>query len=79
MDISHKVQDNHTTSTDPKNLGNKESPREDVRITLRRGNKIVIRGRWKEGTGWIRVEVRRGNDGGLWVLGEGREGWENRN
>ena len=38
-------------STDLKKLGNKEVSREDVRISLRRGNKIVIRGRWRELTG----------------------------
>ena len=33
--------------TDPKNLNKKESPRKDVWISLRRGNKTVIGGRWK--------------------------------
>ena len=38
-------------STDPKKLSNKEGPREDARISLRRGNKTEIGGGWREGTG----------------------------
>ena len=42
-------------STDPKELNNKEGPREDARLSLRRENKIVvIGGRWEERTGWGR-------------------------
>jgi hypothetical protein len=38
-------------SKDPRKLNKKEGPSEDAWISLRRGNKIVIRGRWREGTG----------------------------
>jgi hypothetical protein len=38
-------------STDQKKLNKKEGPRKEAGIALRRGNKIVIRGRWKKGTG----------------------------
>lgn len=34
-------------STDSKKLGNKEGPRDNVLISLRRGGKIVIGGRWE--------------------------------
>ena len=41
-------------STDTKKLNKKEGPVKNVRISLRRGNKIVIGGRWREETGWER-------------------------
>jgi hypothetical protein len=41
-------------STDPKKLNKKKSPSENAQISLRMGNKIIIRERWKEGTGWER-------------------------
>jgi hypothetical protein len=37
-------------STDLKKLNKKESTNDDAWISLRRGNKIVKSGRWKEGT-----------------------------
>jgi hypothetical protein len=40
--------------TDPKKLGNMEGPREDMQISLRRGNRTTIRGRRREGTQWER-------------------------
>jgi hypothetical protein len=40
--------------TDPKTLSKKEGPSKDVRISLRRGNKIVRGGRGREETGWER-------------------------
>ena len=40
--------------TDPKKLSNKEDPMEDSLISLRRGNRIFIRHRWREVTGWER-------------------------
>jgi hypothetical protein len=61
-------------STDPKKLSNSEGPREDVWISLRRGNKIVIWSGWRERTGWERgygEEWRRGE----WRVG--RAGEEN--
>jgi hypothetical protein len=39
-------------STDPKKLNNNEGPSEDAWTSLRMGNKIVIGGRWGEGSGW---------------------------
>ena len=38
-------------STDQKKLNKKEGPSKDARISLRRENKIVIGGRWREETG----------------------------
>jgi hypothetical protein len=38
-------------STDPKKQNKKEGLSENAWISLRRGNKIVIRGKWMEGTG----------------------------
>jgi hypothetical protein len=35
-------------STDPKKLNKKEGTSEDVGLSLRRKNEIVIRGRWRE-------------------------------
>jgi hypothetical protein len=41
-------------STDPQKLNKKEGTSKDARISLRRGNKIIIRGRWRERTWWER-------------------------
>jgi hypothetical protein len=38
-------------ATDPKKLNKKAGTSKDAWISLRRGNKIFIRGRWREGTG----------------------------
>jgi hypothetical protein len=61
-------------STDPKKLNKKEDPSEDALISLRRGNKIVIGGRWRERTqwkrewrrewGWFRTEYGERQEGG---------------
>ena len=51
-------------STDPKKLNKKEGPSADAWILLKRGNKIVIRGRWREGTGW---ERRWGGECRVWI------------
>jgi hypothetical protein len=69
-------------STDPKKLGNKEGPREEVWISLRRGNKIDVGGGWRQGLregvkrrrkmGW-RIN-REGNRDSDQLLGEA--GWE---
>ena len=37
-------------STDPAKLNKKKGSSKEICISLRRGNKIVIRGRWREGT-----------------------------
>jgi hypothetical protein len=52
VDISLKVQDTHTYSKDPKKLNTKEGPREEAQILLKRGDKIVIGIRWREGARW---------------------------
>jgi hypothetical protein len=41
-------------STDPMKLSNKESPKEEALISVRRGNKIDITSDWREKTGWER-------------------------
>ena len=38
-------------STDTKKLNKKEDPSKEAWVSLRRENKMVLRGRWKEGTG----------------------------
>ena len=40
--------------TDRKKLNIKEGPRKDASISLRRGNKIVMEGRRRNGPGWER-------------------------
>ena len=40
--------------TDPKKLNNKEDTSYVAWILPRRGNKILIRRKWREGTGWER-------------------------
>jgi len=39
----------------PKRRSRKEGTRENVSVSLRRRNKILIRGRWREPTGWERA------------------------
>jgi hypothetical protein len=46
VDISHEIQVPMLYSTDTKK---NEGTREDTWISLRWGNKIVIKGRWREG------------------------------
>jgi hypothetical protein len=36
---------------DPEKLNKKDAPSEDVSITLRRRNKIIMGGKWREGSG----------------------------
>jgi hypothetical protein len=51
-------------STDSKKPYSKEDPREDAFIFLRIGNKIDVRGEWRQGTGWkwrLGVEWGGGN------------------
>jgi hypothetical protein len=48
VNISHKIQDTFAIL---------HRPKEDKQKG--RGNKIVIRGRWKEGTGWEREGERK--------------------
>jgi hypothetical protein len=38
--------------TDYMKLNNKEGPSSDTSIPLRKGKKIITRGRGREGTGW---------------------------
>jgi hypothetical protein len=45
--------------TDPKKPNKKEDPSEDASILLRRGNKIIMGARGREGPGWERGEGRR--------------------
>jgi hypothetical protein len=56
VDISHKIQDNHTALYRHK----------DAWISLRRRNKIVIRDRWSEGAGWggdgVRIRYGEGQE-----------------
>ena len=55
MNIIQKVQKNHATIHRPKEAkqnGRKVQAR--MLDSLRRGNKIVTRGRWRERTGWER-------------------------
>jgi hypothetical protein len=61
-------------STVPKKLNNREDPREDEWILLRRGYKIDIGGRWRE-------RVRRGTGLGIRCEERGQEkaGWANGN
>jgi hypothetical protein len=49
-------------STYPKKLNKKEGTSEEALISLRRGNKVVIRGRWREVTG------REGGWGREWMI-----------
>jgi hypothetical protein len=58
-------------STDPKKLNRKEGPSEDVSIPLRRGKKIIMGHRGREGPEWM---SRRGNGGRSRNGGEGETG-----
>ena len=42
MDIGHKIQNTHTTLTDPKKFNKKKGTSEDALISLQRQNEIVI-------------------------------------
>jgi hypothetical protein len=46
------MQDTHTILTEPNKLNKKEGTSKDDWISLTRGNKIVITGRWREETEW---------------------------
>ena len=49
------------TPQTPKKLNKKKDLSKEALTSLRRGNKIVIRDRWREGTGWEREwEEERG-------------------
>jgi hypothetical protein len=52
LDISHKVPDNHATLHRTNNLNKMEGLSGDASIPLRRGNKIIMGGRGKVGSGW---------------------------
>ena len=54
MDISHKILYTHATLHRHK-LNKKKGTRKMFE-SLRRGNKIVMKGKWREGTGWKRGE-----------------------
>lgn len=69
MDTSHKVQASHTII---RRLSKKRCSKEDAWISLRRGNKIVIRDRWKEETWWER-RCERGT--GMGIRCEERAGY----
>ena len=65
-----------THLTDLKNLNKKEGPSEDTWISLRRGNKLVMGGRGREGPVWARGMGRQDQAWG--EAGEsprGPEGW----
>jgi hypothetical protein len=50
--ISNKIQDILTTRHGPKEAKKKkEGPIKDALISLRRGSKMVVGDRWREGTG----------------------------
>jgi hypothetical protein len=71
VDVSHKLQAPRYTHR-PKETKQEEGTSEEARITLRMGNKIVLKGGWREGTG-------REEDGEQWGLRircvEGQERW----
>jgi hypothetical protein len=58
----HKVHDNHITIHRPREMVNKESPREDTGISLRMGIKIVIKSEWRE-----KLNGRYGEEGKLGI------------
>jgi hypothetical protein len=70
VDISHKIQ--VPCYTDPEKLNTKESTRKEAWISHRRGNKITIRGRWREEIRW--GGVGNGEENGKFRIryGEGR-------
>lgn len=60
-------------ATHPKKLSKKGGPNKDAWIAVRRGNKIVTGGRWREGAG---REEYMGRERGVRVrFGEGQERW----
>jgi hypothetical protein len=50
-------------SADTKKLSNKKGPIEEACMSLRRGNKVVIRCRWREGCGRKRDGEGNGDSG----------------
>jgi hypothetical protein len=52
-------------STDLKKLNKKEGPSKHAWVSHRKGNKIVIEGRWREGTGWERGLGEEGSGSGV--------------
>jgi hypothetical protein len=50
-------------STDPKKLNKKKGPSEETSISSRRENKIVIRDKWKEGTGGMGKKIGASGSG----------------
>lgn len=65
--------------TDPKKLSNKDGPRDDDRVSLRRENKIDIGSKWREECGWKRngkgVGIRCGEIGGWERSGRKNKDW----
>jgi len=55
VDIGHEIEDAHVTLYRSKEVKQEEKHKEDAWISLKRENKIVIRSRWREGTGWESV------------------------
>jgi hypothetical protein len=47
-----EVQDSHAIINSPKEAKNQEGPKRRKLNLSQLANKIDIRGRWKEGTGW---------------------------
>ena len=47
--------------SDPKKLNKKEDTSEDACISLRRGNKIVLGGRWRAETEWEKGWEKNGS------------------
>jgi hypothetical protein len=45
--------------TDPETPHNKEVPRDDAQVSLRRGSKTEIGSRWKEGAGFLKGGEQR--------------------
>ena len=76
MDISHKILETHATGHRPKEANKKEGLSEDASISLRKGNKIVVGGRWR-GNGGIRSGVwRDGGDGPMALRMNGIYSWQ---
>jgi hypothetical protein len=62
-------------ATDPMKLSNKEGPREDSCIFLRKGNKIDIGEEWREETGWKGGEKRNRDKDQVLVDGGQERAW----
>jgi hypothetical protein len=60
VDISQKYRIPMLHSTDPKKINKKEGPSEDASILFRKGNKIIMGGRGREGLGCERGGDKRG-------------------